>query len=444
VNASAALWSRIAREPRSAQLVRGCAAVMIGLGLHLRMRSFPFPKFFLFDEHHFVENARNYLLLRPDSNDHPPLGKLIIAASIQIFGDGPLGWRAPALVFGVLSIVAGATIAARWFRGFDAGVLTAGLLCADGFMIAYSRAALLDGYLAACALCALWIATCNPTLVTALLGGLLLGVATNIKFSGICVLPPLLLSIALGGTRLAQRALQAAIVAGVGIAVYVGLYAYGWSFAHADVSVGDVFRDTARLFQHHAVLTQMENPATSGWITWGLPRRPLVLGFQNFEGSVRALTSLGNLAIWWSAIALAAAALWAIALRGVTATLGPTPANEPANEPANHTLPRLAPAAFVAENGRAVLITLSGALAFLSPWVMTHRDSYIYHYLPTYACLIVLLGGYVTHVFRARPQAAAAFMFLVLTVSLFYAPVWSFMRISPQAYELRLFLESWR
>src|SRR5260370_35993996 len=37
---------------------------------------------------------------------HPPLAKQLIALSIRTFGDGPLGWRYPAVLFGSLAIVA--------------------------------------------------------------------------------------------------------------------------------------------------------------------------------------------------------------------------------------------------------------------------------------------------------------------------------------------------
>ena len=37
---------------------------------------------------------------------HPPLAKQLIALSIRGFGDDPLGWRYPAVLFGSLTIVA--------------------------------------------------------------------------------------------------------------------------------------------------------------------------------------------------------------------------------------------------------------------------------------------------------------------------------------------------
>src|SRR5580692_3485804 len=68
------------------------------------------PDKFYFDEVHYVPAARQ--MLEPDMSEpllnpmHPPLAKQLIAISIRTFGDGPLGWRYPAALFGSLAIVA--------------------------------------------------------------------------------------------------------------------------------------------------------------------------------------------------------------------------------------------------------------------------------------------------------------------------------------------------
>ena len=61
------------------------AGFMLALSVYFRLTNLGFPATFQFDEHHFVENARNYLAGREDWNDHPPLGKLFIALSIAAF-----------------------------------------------------------------------------------------------------------------------------------------------------------------------------------------------------------------------------------------------------------------------------------------------------------------------------------------------------------------------
>jgi len=63
------------------------------------------PRDVYFDETWYVPAGRALLatgeMLR---QEHPPLGKLLIALSMAIFGDDPLGWRASAAAFGALTI----------------------------------------------------------------------------------------------------------------------------------------------------------------------------------------------------------------------------------------------------------------------------------------------------------------------------------------------------
>jgi hypothetical protein len=68
------------------------------------------PEKFYFDEVHYVPAAQQMLepvmpapMLSPM---HPPLAKQLMALSIRTFGDVPLGWRYPSVLFGSLAIVA--------------------------------------------------------------------------------------------------------------------------------------------------------------------------------------------------------------------------------------------------------------------------------------------------------------------------------------------------
>ncbi len=409
--------------------------VLIGIGIYLRLRHFGFPSTFLFDEHHFVENARRYLDHRSDENDHPPLGKLVIAAFMARLGDNPVGWRAAALVAGMGTLILGAAAGARLFRTPLAACSTAALLSADGFFISYSRAALLDGFLAMCAIAALLMSTLPVTAWTALAGGLLAGVAMNIKFSGLGVIPPLCLALVLSRQDWKRKVALGALFTATAMASYVALYAYGLSVARHSATPSDVVADTWRLLVHHAELTDMKNPMTSGWVTWALPWRPIVLYGGGRLDAVRVITSLGNLATWWAAVAVGCLSLGAIVRSGTAATLNPGP-------PEPGTSPRVS--AFVAEQGRSVLLALAVSLGFLAPWVMTHRDSYIYHFLPSYAGLVVLLGGYLGWVHARAPFAVLLFLLVVLLVAAFYAPVWATIPVTSNALRWRLLLESWR
>ncbi|MBV8473475.1 MAG: phospholipid carrier-dependent glycosyltransferase, partial [Hyphomicrobiales bacterium] len=59
-----------------------------------------------FDETWYVATARTLIKTGEMLHqEHPPLGKLLIACSIWLFGDDPLGWRAMSALFGALTLV---------------------------------------------------------------------------------------------------------------------------------------------------------------------------------------------------------------------------------------------------------------------------------------------------------------------------------------------------
>ena len=74
-----------------------CAVVA---GLWGRLRDLGFPPKRVFDEIYFPVFASKYLEGERFFDLHPPLGKFIIAASIALFGDDPIGWRLMPAVFG--------------------------------------------------------------------------------------------------------------------------------------------------------------------------------------------------------------------------------------------------------------------------------------------------------------------------------------------------------
>ena len=81
-----------------------------------------------FDEIYFVRTAEQYLHLQiPYEWTHPPLGKLIQAAGIAIFGFDPFGWRIMGVIFATLMIalvyLLGKELLGTWIGGFTAAFL---------------------------------------------------------------------------------------------------------------------------------------------------------------------------------------------------------------------------------------------------------------------------------------------------------------------------------
>lgn len=83
-----------------------------------------------FDEVYFARSAEDYLHLQiPVERTHPPLGKLIQAAGVGIFGETPFGWRIMGVIFGTLMVplmyLLGKKLFATWIAGFSASFLFA-------------------------------------------------------------------------------------------------------------------------------------------------------------------------------------------------------------------------------------------------------------------------------------------------------------------------------
>jgi dolichyl-phosphate-mannose--protein O-mannosyl transferase len=81
-----------------------------------------------FDEIYFVRTAEQYLHLQlPYEWTHPPLGKLIQASSLLIFGFNPFGWRIMGVIFATLMIpliyLFGKKMFGTWIGGFTAAFL---------------------------------------------------------------------------------------------------------------------------------------------------------------------------------------------------------------------------------------------------------------------------------------------------------------------------------
>jgi dolichyl-phosphate-mannose--protein O-mannosyl transferase len=126
-------WRALTPARRATTVILGA---MIVAGVGLRLWDIGAPPRFTFDEHHFIPNARHYLLGQPDVNDHPPLGKLFIAAGMLLFGDNPTGWRAASLILGLQTLVVAATLARALFGARRAAWFAAAFFAGDGFFVA--------------------------------------------------------------------------------------------------------------------------------------------------------------------------------------------------------------------------------------------------------------------------------------------------------------------
>src|SRR5690606_16817952 len=132
------------------------AATVLFFALSLIRLAVPATAYF--DEVHYLPSARALLDLSHLANpEHPPLGKLLIAVGIALFGNGPLGWRAAPVLLGAIGFLG--AMRSMWFATFSRfATLTFGVLLATSFLFfVHARIAMLDGIMVSFLLIALWM-----------------------------------------------------------------------------------------------------------------------------------------------------------------------------------------------------------------------------------------------------------------------------------------------
>jgi len=407
------------------------------VGVYLRLYDIHLPTFLRWDEHHYVNVARSYLAREYNTDDHPPFGKLIIAGFMRVLGDNPLGWRMASELFGFINIGLVAWAAWAVFGSRRAGVLAAAFVAIDGFFIAYSRAALLDGMIVAFALAAVTTMLCARRWWHVLLAGVLAGGAASFKLNGVPIVVAVL-TICAASRRWRRLAPVVVVVAAV---VFYAQSAAALVLTGKSGSVLAVIAENRKLINHHLSYTVV-HPFSSHWYTWFIPIRPILLRRDvDADQTARALLTLGNPLLWWGStvavigglIVLARVGprrLWEMVQAHGSASPSPRPAEAAGGQGGVLAVPDRAAWLF------GILLGWAGPLAF---WVPSLRDAYIYHYFPSYTFALILLAGFTDRFYDRRRIVTLAAILVVVEVSMFYAPVWGEFPISEAALHVRLF-----
>ncbi|MFC1992407.1 phospholipid carrier-dependent glycosyltransferase [Chloroflexota bacterium] len=165
-----------------------CLLVLITLILHFSIINQ--PDTLVFDEQHYIEDARSIIegndTLRPE---HPPLGKVFIASGILLFGDNPLGWRFFSILFGTICIVLFYLICRKLDMPKGASLIATFLLSLDNLSFVQSSVAMLDVYSFAFMLGAFLLYLNGGYL----LSGVSVGLSALSKITGVLALPAICL-----------------------------------------------------------------------------------------------------------------------------------------------------------------------------------------------------------------------------------------------------------
>jgi dolichyl-phosphate-mannose-protein mannosyltransferase len=276
----------------------------------------------IFDEIYYVRTAENYLQLQhPYEWTHPPLGKLIIASGISVFGYNPFGWRIMGVIFATLMIpliyILGKKLFGTWIGAFA----SAFLLTFDFMHFTMARMATVDTYVVLFSLASQlffliylkdvlkngWKAPVQPLFLAILFFAL--GFSTKwFVLYGFAGQLAILAVLRLKEVAKLKKSLSAKIYAFtdhpfsmvvgfllVAVLVYFLIYIPDML---AGRSVVDVLGLQGGMFNYHSTLTAT-HPYSSSWWTWPLMLKPVWLYVSYLPLSMKStIVLLGNPAVW--------------------------------------------------------------------------------------------------------------------------------------------------
>jgi dolichyl-phosphate-mannose--protein O-mannosyl transferase len=395
------------------------------------------PRGLDFDESHYVPAARQLLDGHPDPNrEHPPLGKILIAGGIALFGDRPLGWRFMSTVFGALTLVGMYVWGVALFKDRSLALWAALVTLVNHLLYVQGRIGMLDTFMFAFLAwaAAAVIAALDPRLepqrarLYLAIAGWMLGFAMATKWFGVVAWVACLGLLA--SVRFIHRYWPKLIAQDAardftnvdlarGLVLYP-LLAYAICFIPRIVSEhqGPWYTAPAEFLQMQArmysgqLAVPGQHPYMSHWYQWPFLTRPIRYAFDHDGARVRGVLLLGNpLVMWAGMVALVFCAIDVIRRRS-----------------------------------REALLILFFYLAFFASWVVIPRKlSLYYYYYPAAMNLIFALA----YVLRDRSSGQryrwARWMFLVSAAAVFvyFLPVLSGSPIANDAFTKWMWFRSW-
>ena len=306
---------RFVRPPRhpSDPFAWNLLVALVFLALCLVRLAIPSEPFF--DEVHYLPAARAIAdLSHPVNVEHPPLAKQIIAFGMGLAGDNPWGWRIMSALFGTLALFAG--MRAMWFASCTrtASLLTGFFLLTGFVLLVQSRIAMLDVFMVAFVMLALWM--CAGAVREAETGrwrlaiaGVALGCAMASKWNAVplAMAPGIAFFVArlMAGRRRLVLSRRGAPVAGMTLleaAIWLGavpLLVYALCFWPAlfyergAVSIGG-FLNLQREMIGLQESVKETHPYQSTWWQWVSNWRAIWYLYENIDGAQRGVLLIGN------------------------------------------------------------------------------------------------------------------------------------------------------
>lgn len=276
-----------------------------------------FPAEMYYDEVYHVKTARQFLTLSGNTdNTHPPLGKVLIAAAIKIFGDTSWAWRLVPMLAGIGILFVFQRLAKRALQNESFAWAAAVIFALDGISITQARIAMLNTLMLFFMLLSVFffvrIIESSGKRNRDFVGfGFALGLTAASRWVGVGVLAVLGL-LFMGNLRrfkfdrgfICRIALYCFLLP---LAVYFCTHlilpfikGYEWS---------DLWTYQFTMLHYHAHLTASHTYGSSWW-SWPLMTRPIWYFFERKNDLVYGILCIANPIVMWAFIPAMGYLIW--------------------------------------------------------------------------------------------------------------------------------------
>ena len=313
-----------------------------------------------FDEIYHARTAYEHIHgIPPSETTHPPLGKLIIALGILIFGMTPFGWRFSGTFLGILMVPLMYLFGKRLFQKSEYAFISSFLFTFDFMHFVQTRIATIDVYGLFFIILMYYFmyeyfrlnfysTPLKKTLIPLLFSGIFFGMGSASKWIGLYAglgLAALFFSVMAkrfveylkASSKLKEKKerltkslrheyenikrkfmphFAITILCCILFFIIIPSFIYFLSYTPILVlpghenPVGFVINDQKHMFDYHSKL-QATHPFSSNWWEWPIMKRPIwYFGGQNYlpPDKISTIASFGNPAVWWVGIVAVVAA----------------------------------------------------------------------------------------------------------------------------------------
>ncbi len=408
-----------------------------------------------FDEIYHPRTAYENLTHRyPYENTHPPLGKLIIAAGMQLFGVTPFGWRFFGTLAGVLMVPLAYLMGKRMFKQTRYALFTALLFTFDFMHLSQTRLATIDSFTTLFTMGAFYYmyqyyirsfynVGVKGTLYPLAMSGLFFGLSVATKWQGayagvgLAVLFFMSLirryreyryaserkspdarmqAICAGFWRKAGATLGYAVLFFVVVPGIIYFVSYIPAMNTPVTGLSFFWENQFSMFNYHSTL-DATHAYGSPWWQWPLDIRPLYsyAAPSEFlpEGTSMGMASFGNPLVWWMMIPAFVACVWYAATR---------------------------------RGSKELTVIFVGFAAMYGPWVFVTRVCFIYHFFPVVIFGVLMIVYCIQKLLESRqirPWVVYTYLGLVVLLFLAFYPVLTGMLIPRWYMEALRWLPTW-